>query len=170
MVSLYPDKSSLNISYLWNKHDLRQNSPCPFLIDKESIAGKIFSNKNLSNFASILNKSGLITRYTSKQANCTLFASINRSTPNSSLMTIGDCVEIIRLCTLNRKIDSDLLTQSPCSKFNTRNNDHNLLIINVNGKTTINNVSNIINFDIKCNNGLIHIVDNILIPLDQPCF
>jgi uncharacterized surface protein with fasciclin (FAS1) repeats len=49
----------------------------------------------------------------------------------------------------------------------TRNQQYKMYVTNISGKTRINNCATIIGFDGKFNNGIIHLIDNLIIPTND---
>jgi uncharacterized surface protein with fasciclin (FAS1) repeats len=79
-------------------------------------------------------------------------------------MDVSFARHIIKTSMLNKKIPSELLEDSPFSFFNTNDPFNKLLISNINGETFINNNIKIIQKDIIATNGIIHIIDNLILP------
>ena len=72
--------------------------------------------------------------------------------------------QIISYCIINNNIDKSIFQYSPIISFSTLNKTSQLIIINKDNKTIINNVIEILEFDIKCSNGIIHIINDIPTP------
>ena len=72
---------------------------------------------------------------------------------------------IVLFSTLNRKINLDLLSQSPMKYVFTQNTTNKLLLETYENITYLNRGNaKIIRPDINLSNGMIHIINNILIP------
>jgi len=82
-------------------------------------------------------------------------------------MDNGLAQQILQASIINRSIDKDLITSSPVSYFNTRNPQMLMYVTNISGKTRINECANIIEYDLQFDNGIIHILDNIIVPTDN---
>ena len=67
---------------------------------------------------------------------------------------------------LDYRIPSEILQNSPASYFNTKYPPNRLFVSNINAITRINNFMNVIHFDIICKNGIIHVVDKLINPLE----
>ena len=65
---------------------------------------------------------------------------------------------------IDRKITKNLITSSPVAYYYTRNDKMRMYVTNIDDNTRINNSVNIVKYDINVNNGLIHIIDGIIIP------
>ena len=72
---------------------------------------------------------------------------------------------IIMTSTLNRIITRDILEDNPVSYFLTKSAQNRLFITNINDRTYINNDINIIHKDMICSNGIIHVIDSLIIPV-----
>ena len=68
---------------------------------------------------------------------------------------------------LDYRIPSEILQNSPASYFNTKYPPNRLFVTNINANTKINNFMNVIHFDIICNNGIVHVVDKLINPLEM---
>ena len=74
---------------------------------------------------------------------------------------------IIQASTLENRITSEILKDSKCSFFTTMNQYNRLSVKNINNNTILNNNINVIQTDIICTNGIIHIIDSLIIPKIQ---
>jgi uncharacterized surface protein with fasciclin (FAS1) repeats len=146
------------------------------VIDKGSITGLIMSNPDFSIFNEILIKSGMVEKLSDIQANCTLFVTSNQSIitryePNIiESMDQGSARDIILGSLLDNRIDENLLKSSPYRFFVTRNTAHKILLTTKNGKTIINDSINFLKFDLKLVNGIVHIIDDLILPAYEPPF
>ena len=74
---------------------------------------------------------------------------------------------IIQASTLENRITSEILKDSKCSFFTTMNKYNRLSVKNNNINIILNNNINVIQTDIICTNGIIHIIDSLIIPKIQ---
>jgi transforming growth factor-beta-induced protein len=169
MTSIGPYHQKTNMTFMFDKHDLRgslpQKTECI-----NSISNIISMNPDFSKFRYILRLSKLDNLYNDKQANFTLFVP-----SDACLSNIPDAVfvnmdlltarSIIKASTLNRKITSDILSDSPCAYFMSNSSINRLFVSNNNGQILINNNINVIGKDIMAENGIIHVIDNLIWPL-----
>jgi uncharacterized surface protein with fasciclin (FAS1) repeats len=82
-------------------------------------------------------------------------------------MDKGYAKEIINSALINRKIDYNLLTSSPVSYLYTRNPKMRMYVTNINETTRINDCVNVLEYNINRTNGLIHIVDGLILPSEN---
>lgn len=169
MVSIGPYCEKTNMTHMFNMNDLR--GPLPQKIENPGSLSYIISNtREFSKFRYILRLSKLDGIYNDLEANFTLFVPTDLSLSNipDTFLTNMDLLtarQIVRASTLNRRITSDILSDSPCAYFNTRDEKSRLFITNMNGQTSINNNINVINSDIQAFNGIIHVTDGLIWPI-----
>ena len=80
-------------------------------------------------------------------------------------MDQGTARHIVLSSLLDARIPSEILKDSPATYFITKDPPNRLFITNINEKTRINNLFNVIHYDIVCNNGIIHVVDGMINPI-----
>ena len=68
---------------------------------------------------------------------------------------------------MNRKIDKSLLQSSPVSVFPTIDRSNSMYVNTVSGITQIGRCTTVIHWNHPANNGIIHVIDNLLIPLQH---
>ena len=124
--------------------------------------------KAFSKFAALIKTANMEDQLSEMQANVTMFI-----TPDEYLkfpieffinMDIGLARKIVNFSTLNRKIDFLLLSSSPHQQFITRYPANKLNTVTINNSTTIHGCTKILKSDINLNNGMIHVVNNLLVP------
>jgi len=71
---------------------------------------------------------------------------------------------IIKYSTLQGLFPLRILSSSPSSLYTSTYSSQKIKIVNFNNKTIINDCTIVVESDIKLNNGILHIVDNILTP------
>lgn len=169
MVSIGPDSQSYNFTHMFNIKDLRGPLPvkkeCP-----NTLMDVIINTPEFSKFRFMVKLARLESILNGLQADFTLFIP-----SDNAIAHLGDEVfinmddasarHIVMSLMLNRRITSDLLIDSPASFFLTRDPPNRLFISNISGKTYINNDTRIIKFDILTRNGVIHVIDNLIIPV-----
>ena len=141
--------------------------------DVESRPGTIYdflrNNKDFSIFKKIVRRPDMARQLNQEEADFTVLiprdSSLSRYQPNFFKdMDIGLAKQILHTSSLNRKINSKLFKSSPVCYYYSLNPDTRLYTTNINGKTRINESVKITEFDIERTNGLIHIVDGLLLP------
>ncbi len=164
-----------NMTHMFEFEDLKKNRKMK--IDKDSILGFLDTNDNFKIFKQIVLLSQYGTRLNDKLSNTTIFiAPDNYIIDNIQKQFIdnideGMATTIIRFCTMDRRIDKNLLISSPSSQFTTRNSSLKLYVENKNNKTYISDgVKNtkckaeILQYNLIRNNGIIHVIDNLMYP------
>jgi uncharacterized surface protein with fasciclin (FAS1) repeats len=164
MVSIGPNSQSNNFTHMFDFVDLR-GKKIKKVQDKNSLMGIINENPEFSKFKYIVEKAMMTDILESMQTNLTLFIpSDSKIKYFFDNMDVSFARHIIKTSMLNKKIPSELLEDSPFSFFNTNDPFNKLLISNINGETFINNNIKIIQKDIIATNGIIHIIDNLILP------
>ena len=168
MVSMGPYSKGNDFTHMYDKPDL--NAPIAgYSYKKGSILGYILQRPEFSNFAHIIFTAKLESLFDDIQSNLTLFIPHNdlirnltyNEIMNLDLMTARNIVEF---SCMNRRITSDLLSNSPIAYFVTRNSTNKILVETVRGQTYLNGCAKLLEANIKMNNGVIHIINNVLIP------
>lgn len=168
MVSIGPSTQSYNFTHMFSINDLRGH------LSKEvetitSLMSIISKHPDFSKFYYMVKLAKLEGIFNSTQADFTIFVPSDKAITGLGeevFMNMDDSVarHIIKSSTLNRKISSDLLEDSPASYFITNDPPNRLFITNISGRTYINNDINIIHKDMHASNGLIHVVDKLIWP------
>lgn len=165
MVSNGPSTQSNNFTHMFDFVDLRGHDPVK-KYDQNSIMGVIDNTIYFSKFKYIVKKAMMDDILGSQQSNFTLFIPSDLGLENKNLddIDVGSARQIVKSCMLNRKIPSELLEDSPSSFFKTNDPYNRLFVRNIGGMTYINDDIKIIHKDIITGNGIIHIIDKLLIP------
>lgn len=74
-------------------------------------------------------------------------------------------IHILGAHLLNKKIHKKTLESQRLTKLFTKNQKTELMFLNNYGDITINNMSRLVEADIKLQNGVIHIIDRLLLPV-----
>ena len=170
MTSIGPYSQKTDSTYMFNFKDI--HGPFPKKIENSnSISDIICNNSFFKKFKYILNLSKLDSIYNDIQANFTIFVTSDdflKYIPESFFvnMDLVTARNIIQASTLENRITSDILKDSKCSFFTSMNKYNRLYIKNNNNNNNIilNNNINVIQKDIICTNGIIHIIDSLIIP------
>lgn len=171
MVSISPDTQSYDFTHMWSFVDYRNEKAPKKCVVKGSIFDFLYSNPEYSKFLKIVEKASMEGQLNDPQANFTLFIPSNdliKHIPEEyfDIMDDGTARQILKGSTLNRKIDKRLLQFSPVSYFMTINTcpQTRLYVTNISGITEIDNCVKVVKYDNILNNGIIHVVDNLIIP------
>ncbi len=119
-------------------------------------------------FSTLIRTAQMDPELSELQANVTIFVVpdeyLKFSVDFLQNMDIGTARRIVNFCIISRKIDSLLLIASPSQSFVTHYPANNLRVMTIDGITTINECTKILKSDIELDNGMIHVVDNLLVP------
>ncbi len=169
MVSIGPYSESLNFTHMFNQRDLR--GPLPLRKETPgSLSYLIAFHPDFSRFRYMLRLAKLDGLYNDIQADFTVFIPSDKALehiPPGVFTNMDDATarHIILSSTLNRRITRDILEDSPASYFITRDPTNRLFITNISGRTYLNNDINVIHKDLEASNGIIHVIDALIIPL-----
>ena len=171
MVSYAPGIQSLNYTHMWNFQDLRGVKP-EIAPNPNSIYEFITCNKGFSKIKKIVENADLGGILNDIQANFTFIIPHDQSLKEYpeeffEKMDKGFAKQIINSALINRKIDGDLLSSSPVSYIYTKNPKMRMYITNISGETRINNCVSVLKYNINLGNGLIHIIDGLIIPSED---
>lgn len=171
MVSYAPNTQSLNYTHMWNFQDLRGKAP-EISPNPGSIYEFITCNKGFSKIKKIVENADLGGFLNDIQANFTFIIPKDHSIKDYpeeffTRMDKGYAKEIINSALINRKIDYNLITSSPVSYLYTRNPKMRMYVTNINERTRINDCVNVLEYNINLANGLIHIVDGLILPSEN---
>lgn len=168
-----PSNQAYDIKQYYDLGDLRSKKGKQFCVEPNSISGAIYENKDLTIFSNILKISGMEGLLSDPQANVTIFVpSDTHLKQKFSLlffknMDRGTARKIIIFSMLNRVIDKKLLQSSLTSYYPTKDRSHNLYVTNY-CETVLQGCTRVIHWNYKVDNGMIHIVDNLLYFDDLP--
>lgn len=169
MTSSGPYTQSLNFTHMIDMPDLNGNIKS--FITPNSLLEIISDEKNgFTIYSFLVEKSGLKDLFNQKNFNNTIFIpndeSIKRKNLENVLLNADQSFSrnIILSTMLNNKITIDLLMISEMCKFMTKNPPNNLNIKYINNTITINDTAKVIESNIEADNGLIHVVDNVIFP------
>lgn len=169
MVSYGPNTQYLNFQHMFDFVDYRSKNKPQMCLTEGSIYCYLYSNPQFSKFRSIIDKVNLAGFLNDSQANITLFVPSNAHLshiPDEWFKTldIGTARAILDASSIPKKLKKDLLTSSPVCYYYTKNPKMRMYMTNINNVTRINNCASIVQYDIEANNGVIHLIDNIIVP------
>jgi transforming growth factor-beta-induced protein len=170
MTSSGPYTQSLNFTHMYDMPDL--NGYIKPSITPNSLLDIISDKKNgFTFYGFLLEKSGLRELFNQLSFNYTVFI------PNDITIKIKNLDDIflnadmsysrsIILSTmLDNKITTDLLMISEMIQLMTKSPPNNLNISYMNDIITINDIATVTQSNIEANNGLIHVIDNVIFPI-----
>jgi len=166
MTSCGPYWQAQNYTHMFDVQDIRGPLPKKVLCPG-SITDIIDKSPDLSSFNYILRLSGLANEYNSLQANYTVFVPSNKYITDNNFiknMDINIARSIVRSCTVDNKITKALLQSTPNFLLITKNNPNNLNLQTISDVTQIYPNINFLQYDIEAINGMVHIVDKLIIP------
>jgi len=163
-----PNSAPYNFTSMFNMTDRRGklplDKPCP-----GTLLDKIQNTPEFSKFSYMVKLANFEGLLNSAQANFTLFIP-----SDTSLKNINDNIfinmdsttawYIVKTSIIKNRIPSEILEDSPAAYYYTTDTANRLFITNLNSITTINNNVTIIKKDVLSSNGIIHVVDNLIIP------
>lgn len=170
MTSIIPVINATDMKHMYDFSDIKPEKPTKYCVNESSIMGVLLKGC-YSKFVQIIITSKLNFLLDDIQANFTIFAAPDKfiqHIPNDFIhnMDVGTARQIILNSLIDRRINGDTIKFSPAGQYRTRFSNSKLYITTLRNKTIINNNTRVINFDIQANNGLIHNVDNLLIPIN----
>ena len=171
MTSCGPDIQNYNYTHMYSFVDYRRdvNKIC---ITPGTMYEYLVKSGNFTKFNKIIRRANIIEKLNEPQNNCTLFAPSDNYLTNIreeffDTIDVGMARQIFDASVIDRKITKNLITSSPVSYYYTRNDKMRMYVINIDDITKINNSVKIIKYDINVNNGLIHIIDGLIIPNEE---
>ncbi len=176
MTSMTPNSMYTDFSHMYNMIDIK--TTIPPIINKQisqgikTIYDTIISNSDYSYFKYILKLSKMDNILNQSHINYTVFVPSDEKLRSKGItdaifinMDISVARQVVSYCILNNRINKSILEYNPIILIPTLNKFSQLLISNNENLTYINNVIQIMKFDIECINGIIHIIDDIPSPI-----
>jgi uncharacterized surface protein with fasciclin (FAS1) repeats len=170
MTSCGPNTQSLNFTHMFDIIDKRGKYPieisCP-----NSLLDIIKKNPDFSRFYYMVKLSQLENILNCNQANFTIFIpsdkALSAKVNDNIFINMDKCTafNIVKSSMLNNRLSSEILEDCPEGYYYTVSEANRLYITNISGQTYIDNNIRIIKKDILAMNGIIHITDNIIIPI-----
>ena len=170
MVSIGPYTQAYDTKHMYDFVDLNKKKSCPF--NKNTLMGIIGNNSDFTIFARIVEKARYSGKLSDQQADFTIFVpsdeELRKKYNKIFLDNIDDGLarQILAFSMMNRKIDKYLLQSSPVSIFPTLDRSNSMHVNTVRGITHLPNNTTVIHFNHPANNGIIHVIDNFLIPVE----
>lgn len=169
MVSITPGYPAQDFQQMYNFQDLRNLSGKKCKIKDNSLTGILNTIPDFSIFAEIVDKARLTGILSDIQSNYTLFVPSNSylkkkySKEYIDNIDIGLARRLVNFSMMNRVIDKSLLQSSPVSIFPTIDRSNSMKIDTISGTTRLPNCVSVIHWNHPADNGLIHVVDGLLV-------
>ena len=169
MTTYIPSVQSQLFNHMTYFTDINSETPYEICIKKYSIYYYIHSNPNFSKFRKIVDRAKMMQILNDEQANLSIFIPPNDyidylKDEDLDKIDIGTAKQIVNTCIIPKILAQDLITSSPVCYLYTRNPQMRMYVSNINGICRINDTANVLKFDNWCENGIIHIIDNLLVP------
>ena len=170
MTACMVNDPSYMYTHMYSFTDYR-GSESKMCLNKGTIYDYISSNPSFSKFKTIVERAGMKGQLNELQANFTIMIPSDEHLNHIPVeyfnkMDDGLARQILKASSIIRILDKKIITSSPVSYYNTLNQEMRMYITNIGGKTRINNCCSIVNYDISLCNGMIHVVDNLVVPSD----
>ncbi len=138
-------------------------------VPEDTLFGFLVGNKQFSKMTEIVIKSKMETLLSEKQSNFTFFITPNESLEdlNVSYLDVGLAKQIVKMSLLDNRIPMRVLKESPCRYLYTKNEQQRLFVTCLYDEVVINNNAKVIMSDKNVSNGVIHVVNNLLIPTNN---
>jgi uncharacterized surface protein with fasciclin (FAS1) repeats len=163
----------VSYSNYWQYQNIVQAEPERKVIcvrDSKSIMGILESSKNnFSFFIWMIKKAEMDDKMYHELFDSTLLLVSDENLRNQvgedffTSMDKNTALNILNIHLLNRKIHKQTLESQRLTKIYTKNKKTEIIFLNNYGNITINNTSKLIAENIHASNGLIHIIDKLLI-------
>ena len=168
MVSIGPYTQAYDMKHKYDfvQKRMEKSYVCPY-----TLMGVIEDNSDFSIFTGIVKSARYSGKLSDQQADFTIFVpsdnELRKKYSKIFLENIDDGLarQILAFSMMNRKIDKYLLQSSPVSIFPTLDRSNSMYISTVSGVTHLPNNTAVIHFNHPANNGIIHVIDNFLIPV-----
>ena len=170
MVSIGPYTQAYDMRQMYDFVDLRKKKEkkCPF--NDNTLMGIIGNHSDFTIFAKIVEKARYSGKLSELQADYTIFVpsdnELRKKYSQQFIDNIDDGLarQILAFSMMKRKLDKNLLQSSPVSILPTMDRSNLMHINTVNGITKLPNCTTVIHWNHQADNGIVHVIDNLLIP------
>lgn len=164
MVSIGPYTQSLNFTHQFDLHPAKVAPARP----RNSLWGALQTNPKFSAFRSIVERAKMEGILNDPQTDLTLFVpSDDYLDPPPGYLENMDMLtarKLVQFATLNRKISLALVRASPVIQLVTKLPANKLYVTTLNCRTVLNGGAVLLHGDVEVDNGMIHVVDRIMVP------
>lgn len=169
MVTLGPDTQSYNYTHMYDFQDLANPDRPQICINKGSMYDFLHKHPKFTRFMEIIRKAKMEGQLNEIEASFTLFIPTDdflNHMPNDFFEKMDDGLarQILNASSIRRKIDKSLITSSPVAYYSTMNPRMRMYVTNISGITQINECLSIVQYGLNFNNGMIHVIDGLIIP------
>ncbi len=170
MVSINPGVQAYDMRQMYDFVDWRSKQKPKLYVPPNTLMGIIKNNPDFTIFTNIVKKAKYEGKLSDQQSDFTLFvpsdAYLRKKYSNKFLSSIDDGLarQIMSFSMMNRKLDKQLLQSSPVSTFPTLDRSNSMLIHTVSDKTQLPNFTGVVHWNQPADNGIIHVIDNLLLP------
>lgn len=167
MASVHGYIESYDYRQMYDIKDWRGSIPKPTLC-YNTLAQYLRENEDTQIFYYLLTLTGMLGIFNSNQANVTLLVpsdkELKSKIPDSLIKNMDKYTarEIVQYCTIPTKTPLAFFQNTPAKYVNTRIDSGTLLVENISGQIYLDRMAKIIRGDIILDNGIIHIIDNLL--------
>lgn len=169
MTSYAPNTQSYLFNHMSSFVDYSTDKDPVMYINQGSIYDFISSNTKFSKFKKIVDTANRMGFLNQEQATCTVFVPSDdylTHIPQEYFDTMDDGLakDILAASTIPKILAADLITSSPVCYLYTKNPKMRMYVTNINSRTILNNCASIVQYNIWCNNGIVHLIDNLIEP------
>jgi uncharacterized surface protein with fasciclin (FAS1) repeats len=154
---------------MYNITDIAPKCSTPLVIEypKCTILRALGVTPEFKKFKRIVDIAGMDDFFADKEESFTVFVphdSYLESVSDDVFMHMdrGTARKIVTNMTMKRRIPSELLRQSPSGLWSNLSSDSRLFVATAKDVTMINESIAVVQFDIECGNGIIHVTDGVL--------
>lgn len=173
MVSIGPYTQAYDMQQQWDFVDLRSNKKPKTLYTPNSVMDILAKTPDFSIFLQIVIRGNMEKLLNGHYLFSTVLIPsdhyIKQKYPSNFInnLGIGEARNIVLFSTMPRLLNEDFIKFNKSAYYPTKLRSNRMYITNINGITELPGCTHIIHWNYKVGNGLIHVVDNLLIPSNQ---
>lgn len=170
MASIGPYTQAYDMKQMYDFPDLRSTEEQKNTYPEKSIMGILSCNPDFSIFAHIVEIARFNKKLAEEQADFTIFVPsdhhLKQKYPKEFFENMDTILarQIVTFSIMNRKLVKNVLQSSPMSIFPTLDRSNSMEISTINNVTMLPNCVKVIHWNHLASNGLIHVVDNLVMP------